>query len=55
MEKVVNIIIGLSKLKYSDLIKNYEKSSLCREELTRRSKSLIRKPNRRKNIIVDNK
>ena len=55
MDNVVNIKSSLSKLKYSYLIKNYDKSNLCREELTRRTKTLMRKPNRRPNITIDNK
>ena len=50
MNNIVNIKIVLSKLKYSDLIKYYEKSNLCREELTKRAKTLMRKPNRRNKL-----
>ena len=55
MNNIVNIKIVLSKLKYSDLIKYYEKNSLCREELAARAKTLMRKPNRRQNITIENK
>ena len=50
MDNKVNIKIVLSKLKYSDLIKNCEKNSLYKEELTTRTKKLMRKPNRRQNL-----
>ena len=52
MDKVINIKNSLSKLKYSDLIKHCEKSDLCRAELSRRAKTLMRKPNRRQNINI---
>ena len=55
MENLISIKTSISKLKYSDLIKYYEKNNLCREELAARAKTLMRKPNRRQNITIENK